>query len=238
MKPATLSFLLFVPIFILAAPVKEKDLEPNSAPRFEMVVTGESPYTLNDRNDLSLNTGGGKGVLISPRWVLTASHCVTSSKQKAGKVNVRFTVSRGKGAQIGVDKVIRHKTKDIALLRLVRPVKPKERQPVLLLRQTMLGKVSMKKVAGGMTWRNIPAVGKKDNFVVPNKNARRGKAGSSGSPWLIHSKTVGDVLIAVTHGGGRAPSVAWVSRWILDTVNANGGGRLVWATTEQARGKR
>ena len=30
-----------------------------------MVVTGESPYPLNDRNDLSLNTGGGKGVLIS-----------------------------------------------------------------------------------------------------------------------------------------------------------------------------
>ena len=155
-----MSFLLFVPIFILAAPVKEKDLEPNSAPRFEMVVTGESPYPLNDRNDLSLNTGGGKGVLISPRWVLTASHCITSSKQKAGKVNVRFTVSR-QGSANWHDKVIRHKTKDIALLRLVRPVKPKERKPVLLLRQTMLGKVSMKKVAGGMTWRNIPAVGKR-----------------------------------------------------------------------------
>ena len=57
----------------------------------------------------------------------------------------------------------------------------------------------------------------------------------TGAPPLA---AVDHVLIAVTHGGGRAPSVAWVSRWILDTVNANGGGRLVWATTEQARGKR
>ena len=96
----------------------------------------------------------------------------------------------------------------------------------------------MKKVAGGMTWRNIPAVGKKDNFVVPNKKARRGKAGSSGSPWLIHSKTVGTYSSPSRTEAVELPSVAWVSRWILDTVNANGGGRLVWATTEQARGKR
>ena len=46
--------------------------------KFEMVVTGKSPYALADRKDLSLNTGGGKGIWISPRWAMTASHCITS----------------------------------------------------------------------------------------------------------------------------------------------------------------
>ena len=54
----------------------------------------------------------------------------------------------------------------------------------------------------------------------------------------MHSKTVADVLIGVTHGSGRAPSVAWVSRWIQETVNKNGGAKLVWATANQARGKK
>ena len=222
---------------LLSAHFLRADAPPSKPVKFEMVATDQSPYSMNDRRDLSLNTGGGKGVLIAPQWVMTASHCITWSKQKAGKVNVRFTVSKGKSAQIGVNKVIRHKSKDIALLRLVRPVKPAERQPVLLLRGPLQGRLKIKKVAGGMAWSNIPAVGKKDKFTVPNKRDRRGKAGTSGSPWLLHSKTVGDVLVGVTHGGGRAPSVGWVSRWIQESVDANGGGRLVWATADQARGK-
>ena len=208
-----------------------------AAMKFEMVVTGESPYPLLDRKDLSLNTGGGKGVLISPRWAMTGSHCITSRKQKAGKVTVIFPGPKGKKIKVKVTKVLRHKSKDIALLQLARAVKPAERMPVLLLREKVLGKFPMKKCAGNAAWRNIPAVGKKDNFAVPNKKDRKGIAGTSGSPWLMHSKTVGDVLIGVTHGSGRAPSVAWVSRWIQETVNKNGGAKLVWATAEQARGK-
>ena len=204
---------------------------------YTMVVTDKSPYPLDDRKDLSLNTGGGKGVLIAPGWAMTASHCITSRKQKAGQVKASFPGVNGNGVNIKVVKVLRHKSKDVALLKLARAVKPEECMPVLLLREKVLGKIKMKKCAGNAAWRNIPAVGKKDNFAVPNKKERKGKAGTSGSPWLMHSKTVGDVLIVVTHGSGRAPSTAWMSRWILETVNANGGGKLVWATAGQARGK-
>jgi hypothetical protein len=226
-----LSCLFVVPPLFAGVPGEE-------AVKFEMVVTGKSPYPLADRKDLSLNTGGGKGILISPRWAMTASHCITWRKQKAGKVTINFPGPKGKKITVKVTKVLRHKSKDIALLQLARAVKPEERVPVLLLREKVLGKFPMKKCSGNAAWRDIPAVGKNDNFAVPNKKDRKGIAGTSGSPWLMHSKTVGDVLIGVTHGSGRAPSVAWVSRWIQETVNKNGGAKLAWATANQARGKK
>ena len=234
MKPA-----LMVLLFYLVA-VTVFGAEPVGPVKFEMVLEGKSPYPLADRKNLSLNCGGGKGVLISPRWVMTASHCITSRKQKAGQVKVSFPGANRKKVNIRVDKVVRHKSKDIALLRLVRPVKPAERRPVLLLRETLLvqdGKLKMKKVAGNAAWRGIPAIGKKDNLSVPNKKDRKGKAGTSGSPWLLHSPKVGDVLIGVTHGSGLAPQVAWVSKWIQQSVQTHGKDRLVWATKKQALNK-
>ena len=232
-------FTLMVLLFCLVV-IRVFGAEPVGPVKFEMVLEGKSPYPLADRKNLSLNCGGGKGVLISPRWVMTASHCITSRKQKAGQVKVSFPGANRKKVNIRVDKVVRHKSKDIALLRLVRPVKPAERRPVLLLRETLLvqdGKLKMKKVAGNAAWRGIPAIGKKDNLSVPNKKDRKGKAGTSGSPWLLHSPKVGDVLIGVTHGSGLAPQVAWVSKWIQQSIQTHGKDRLVWATKKQALNK-
>ena len=206
---------------------------------FTMVTAGDSPYPMNDRKNLSVNCGGGKGVLISPHWVLTASHCITSRKAKSGDVKVRFTTSKKKPATIGVNKVLRHKTKDLALLRLVRPVKKEDRPAVLLLRQKLSredGKLSIKKVAGNEIWRDIPASGGSDNLRVPKKEDRRGKAGSSGGPWLIHSKEVGDVLVGITHGGGFAPQVAYAATWIQETVSRHSNDQLIWATKKQTLG--
>ena len=224
---------------------KKSEQEPSTEaapaePNFEMVKEGTSPYPLTDRKDLSVNCGGGKGVLISPRWVLTASHCITSGSQADGKVSVNFSGEDGKERKIGVEKVVRHPNKDLALLLLKRPVTAKERDPVLLLRAPLLekdGKLKIKKVAGNAVWRDIPGIGKNDNLSVPNKEERQGKAGTSGGPWLLHSPQVGDVLIGITHGSGLAPQVGWVAKWIQETVQAHGADRLVWATKQQALGQ-
>ncbi|MDG2223091.1 MAG: trypsin-like serine protease [Rubripirellula sp.] len=203
--------------------------------KYQLVRTGESPYPVNDRNNLSVNCGGGKGVLIAPHWVLTASHCITSKKAKAGDVKVKFTTLKRKSATIGVNKVLRHKTKDLALLRLVRPVKSEDRPSVLLLRENLVrsdGKLSIKKVSANQTWRGIPAIGGGHNLRVPKKADRQGKAGSSGSPWLIHSSSVGDVLVGITHGGGMAPQVAYAAKWIQESVSQHSDDPLFWVTKQ------
>lgn len=142
-------------MFLVAGQCTTTPAQPPEVPvRFEMVATGQSPFPTNDRKNLSVNCGGGKGVLI-------------------------------------------------------------------------------KKVSGNMAWRGIPAVGKGDHLAVPNKKNRKGKAGSSGSPWVIHSPQVGDVLVGITHGGGRAPQVAYAARWIQQSVTRHSSDRLVWATKPQ-----
>lgn len=92
----------------------EHDRSANTIPpptEFQLVRSVESPYPVNDRNNLSVHRGGGKGVLIAPHWVLTASHCITSSKPKAGDVKVKFTTLKRKSTTIRVDKIIRHMKK-------------------------------------------------------------------------------------------------------------------------------
>ena len=80
-------------------------------------------------------------------------------------------------------------------------------------------------------------MGGTDNLRVPKKEDRRGKAGSSGGPWLIHSDEVGDVLVGITHGGGFAPQVAYAAKWIQESVSKHSKDRLIWATKKQTLGR-
>lgn len=198
------------------------------------------PYSTDDREDLSLQCGGGKGVLIAPNWALTASHCIGSKLEKKGDVSVRFKLPDGHHRVVKVDRVLRHAYKDLALLRLERRVEPQEREPIILIRDALKpsdayfqnNRVPIKKVAGNAAWRGIPALPRNDHLFIPEKKHRRGKAGTSGSPWVIHTPSLGDVLVGITHGSGRSPQIGYCSKWIENSVRQNSDNRIIWATKQ------
>ena len=206
---------------------------------FQIVDEGALPYPRQNRTSYALSIGGGKGALVSPSWVLSASHCVTSRDQAARNVKVKYRDNQGKNrSSKGVD-VFRHPWKDLVLVRLEEPINASFRTPVILLRDPFKpahGTIRIKKVsAPKTTYWNIPArvsSRNKDRFYV-SPSMRQGPAGTSGSPWLINTLAVGDVAVGVTHGSGRAPQIGSYSRWINETVNANSDEMLWWATLEQ-----
>ncbi|MBN8456933.1 MAG: trypsin-like serine protease [Verrucomicrobia bacterium] len=218
-----------------AAPAK-------AAMEFRIVDPEKNPFSKDPRRDLSVNIGGGKGVVIAPHWVLTASHCISS--KRGDTVGMTYVNEDGKRVTITSDKVIRHGATDFALVRFKAAIEG--RKPLLLLKDGF--PVSRKgqppyqlaKVAGNGVWEEIPArVSQKsggERFYI-TKERREGKAGTSGGPWVIHSPLVGDVLVGVTHGTGRVPQVGRVCQWIEQTVNSLGEDRIIWATPAQAMAK-
>jgi hypothetical protein len=207
------------------------------APTFKIVDPAALAFPKEPRTDLSVNVGGGKGVVIAPHWVITASHCI-SSKRK-GIVPVQYVDANGKKCTVMSDKVLRAKSVDIALVRLVKAAEG--RTPILLLKDgfplTKNQSYRLKKVAGNASWDDIPArvsTKSKGTRLYVSKEHRKGKAGTSGSPWVIHSPLVGDVLVGVTHGSGRVPQVGTICNWIQKTVSELSEDTLVWATPKQA----
>jgi len=206
---------------------------------FRMVDPERNPFPKTPRRDLSVNIGGGKGVVISPHWVLTAAHCISS--RRGDSVNMNYVDDSGKKVTLASDKVIRHGSTDLALVRLKSPANG--RSPLLLLKDGF--PVSRKgqppyrlaKIAGNGVWEDIPArVSPKSDgmrFYV-SEDEREGKAGTSGSPWVMRSPLVGDVLVGITHGTGRIPQVGKVCGWIEETVNSMSADRILWATPGQA----
>lgn len=211
----------------------------NSDLRFRIADPAALEFPKKPRSDLSVHIGGGKGVIIAPHWVMTASHCISTRRQ--GVVPVRYVDDKGKKRTVMSDKVIKAGVVDISLVRLVKPAHGRE--PILLLKDGLpvmkknADPYFLKKVSGNNVWTDIPArVSRRsrgERFYV-SKPHRRGKAGSSGSPWVIHSPMVGDVLVGVTHGTGRIPQVGKISHWILKTVSELSDDTLTWATREQA----
>ena len=230
--------------FLLPVQAAETDLDSSSSllrqttHAFSVVDPEALPYSVEPRTNYAITLGGGKGVLISPSWVLTASHVITWDKQKdPWKLSMRFAGRDGE--EYRAAKVFRHPGKDLALVQLRQPIL-QGREPVLLMRD-IIGKgqkVTVKKVTEGRqdAWKNLPARGGRQDNLYISKGQRKGGAGTSGSPWLVESPLVGDVLVGITHGSGRAPQVAAAKGWIDKIVSTNTPDeQLHWATMSQVK---
>lgn len=195
------------------------------------VTANDNPYSVRERKDYSVNFRAGRGVVVAPNWVLTASHVISSRYNKQPeKVHIRWKKKykeigkKDKKSYTKALKIYRHPYLDLALVHTVFDLTKQNpaRNPVLLLKEPLTkkdGKVKIKKVSANMVWRDIPArVARRGNLYV-SKAQRRGKAGTSGAPWLIES-SVGDVLVGITHGTGRAPQVAVAKAWMAKIIEA------------------
>lgn len=157
-----------------------------------------------------------KGAIIAPSWILTAKHCVTSK--------LTYVTNGKKKASKKIAKKFKFKNKsDLALLQLEgTPFSPS--QSVRLLAEPLLpfyGYMSGIKVTHNAK-RGTPRVYRGLKLKAPNKTKLRllksaGKAGSSGSPWLIKTDS-GDVAVAITHGGGQGAQIANARKWIKKTI--------------------
>lgn len=205
--------------------------EPN---HFEFVTFETTPYETATRKDYSLFKRSCGAVLISKNWAMTAKHCI-KYKYSANPWKVKIGVIKedGKYNYKRATNVIRHKSLDLALIKLDEPITNVE--PVLLLSDIITKKdkhLKMKKIYRQHAWNNIPVrAGKRKNLYV-SKPHRKGKAGTSGSPWVINS-IAGDVLIGITHGSGRSPQIANATEWIKDTVNEYSTGESLYFITKK-----
>jgi hypothetical protein len=187
---------------------------------FHMADPSKLPFPKAPRSDISVNIGGGKGVLIAPHWVLTASHCISSSKD--GVTRMTYTNAKGNNVSIMTDKVIRCETQDLALARLSRAAEG--RSPLLLVKDgfPVSSKHSqpflLKKVAGNGVWSEIPAASPKNprarDFTSPRTNAmaRQEPAAARGS--FIHPNSAMCWLASHTAAAG-------CHRWAVSAIGSN-----------------
>ena len=155
-----------------------------------------------------------KGVIIAPSWILTAKHCVSTK--------LSHITNGERKDKLKIDKKIRFQRADMALLKLKKPVFL-AKNIVTLSAQPLLkeyGIIDYKKVTHNAS-KGMPRVYTELKLKVKSQRGLKsltpaGISGSSGSPWVVNTD-IGDVVIGITHGGGRAPQVSLAKKWI-DTV--------------------
>ena len=197
--------------------IENPNVEPEVDP-IEPFVDGHLPekVTTSNPNDYSVSILSGnadicKGAVIAPSWILTAAHCVTK-----GTGYVTTTKVKDKKR---IAKKFKFKQGDIALLKIYN-APFKEKNAIKLLAKPLLqeyGVLDNIKVTHNAK-RGTPAVYGNLKLRVNNKRTLKsltpkGKAGSSGSPWVVKTD-YGHVVVGVTHGGGRAPQVSQARKWI------------------------
>lgn len=151
-----------------------------------------------------------KGVIIAPSWVLTAKHCATQ--------RLNFVTAGKKSQKKRVEQKIHFKDADIALLRVEEASFNEERSAQILANALPTShQFTYKKVIHNAQ-KGISKI--YDDLILKVKNKKRlksltpkGKAGSSGAPWVVNTDN-GDVVVGITHGGGRAPQVAQAKKWV------------------------
>jgi len=163
---------------------------------------------LNGRSDIC------KGVVIAPSWVLTAGHCATQ-----GITHVTSSTSKVRSKK-RIDKKFKfRKGADLALLKIYNaPFKSEE--AITLLAKPILpeyGILDNIKVIHNAK-KGIAVV--YDNLRLKARTKKqlksltpKGKAGSSGAPWVVKTD-YGHVAVGITHGGGVAPQIAQARKWI------------------------
>ncbi|MEA1879377.1 MAG: trypsin-like serine protease [Campylobacterota bacterium] len=177
----------------------------------EITVTDLKP---NDYS-VSLLNGGGidfcKGAVVAPSWVMTAKHCATTG--------LKYVTDKKRKHKVKVHKKFRIEGADFALLK-VKKGSFAEDKALPLLSDTLkraYGNIDFKKITHNSR-RGTPAI--YINLVLKGTSKkllyaikRAGKAGSSGSPWVVNTQ-VGDVAVAVTHGGGRGVQTSYAKKWV------------------------
>ncbi len=208
-------------------PTKDPVIPAAFIPAFDASEDGDGPYSLVGGTVASPDqfknvgridaTGMGSGVLIDPKWALTAAHVVYNQRKTPSAV--KFTVA---GKQYVSDLVVIPTTyradafslgSDIALVRLktvvegVTPAKLSSVVPVVKTKETLVGYgLTGSVVTGGINGAGIKRYGNQtvDHVLAPyilsmvdGTETVAIASGDSGGPAFLFNS---DVVIGVTSG--------------------------------------